>query len=103
MDPRKALLDWIERDRDRLIDFYQGFIRAKSPNPPGDTREAVAHISSFLDAAAVDEFIIHVIPHIIGEGIPLALQQHRDLPLKLLSCRTFPDGVVRLHYSIGSA
>src|SRR5215469_15694461 len=60
-------------------------------------------ISSLLDAAAVDEFIIHVIPHIIGEGIPLALQQHRDLPLKLLSCRTFPDGVVRLHYSIGSA
>ena len=56
-------------------------------------------IASFLDAAAVDEFIIHVIPHIIGEGIPLVSPRHRDLPLKLLACRTFPDGV-RLHYSI---
>ena len=59
-------------------------------------------IASFLDAAAVDEFIIHVIPHMIGEGIPLVSPRHRDLPLKLLACRTFPDGVVRLHYSIRS-
>lgn len=59
-------------------------------------------IASFLDAAAVDEFIIHVIPHMIGEGIPLVSPRHRDLPLKLLACRTFPDGVVRLHYSIKS-
>jgi GGDEF domain-containing protein len=27
------------------------FIRAKSPNPPGDTREAAAHVTAFLDAA----------------------------------------------------
>src|SRR5215472_6704965 len=59
-------------------------------------------IASFLDAAAVDEFIIHMIPHMIGEGIPLVSPRHRDLPLKLLACRTFRDGVVRLHYSIRS-
>jgi dihydrofolate reductase len=60
-------------------------------------------IASFLDAAAVDEFIIHVIPQMIGEGIPLVSPRHRDLPLKLLSCRKFPDGVVGLHYSIESS
>jgi|SRR5215831_16809125 len=61
-----------------------------------------ALIASFLEAGAVDEFIIHVIPHMIGEGIPLVSPQHRDLPLKLLTCRTFPDGVVVLHYSVES-
>ena len=60
-------------------------------------------IASFLDAAAVDEFIIHVIPQMIGEGIPLVSPRHRDLPLSLLSCRKFSDGVVRLHYSIESS
>ena len=62
-----------------------------------------ALIASFLEAAAVDEFIIHIIPHMIGEGIPLISPRHRDLPLKLLTCRTFPDGVVRLHYAIESS
>ena len=61
-----------------------------------------ALIASFLDAAAVDEFIIHVIPHMIGSGIPLISPRHRDLPLQLLGCRTFADGVVRLHYSVES-
>jgi dihydrofolate reductase len=60
-------------------------------------------IASFLDAAAVDEFIIHVIPHLIGEGIPLVSPRHRNLLLKLLSCRTFADGVVRLHYAVESS
>ena len=60
-------------------------------------------IASFLDAAAVDEFIIHVIPHMVGEGIPLASPRRRDLPLKLLACRTFADGVVRLHYTVESS
>jgi dihydrofolate reductase len=59
-------------------------------------------IASFLDAAAVDEFIIHVIPHMIGDGIPMVLPRHPDLPLKLLACRAFADGVVRLHYTVKS-
>ena len=45
-------------------------------------------------------FIIHVIPKIIGEGIPLIAPRHRDISLKLLSSKTFLDGVVRLHYAI---
>lgn len=59
-------------------------------------------IGSFLDAGVVDEFILHVIPHVIGEGIPLISPRHRDLPLKLLSCRPFADGVVMLRYAIAS-
>ena len=57
-------------------------------------------IASFLDEGAIDEFIIHVIPTLIGEGIPLIAPRHRNVALKLLSCRSFSDGVVRLHYAI---
>ena len=57
-------------------------------------------IAAFLDCGQVDEFIIHVIPKMIGEGIPLVAPSHRDIPLKLLASRKFPDGVVRLHYTV---
>ena len=57
-------------------------------------------IASFLDAGEIDEFIIHVIPKFIGEGIPLIAPRHRLVALKLRSTRRYPDGVVRLHYVV---
>jgi dihydrofolate reductase len=57
-------------------------------------------IASFLDAGEIDEFDIHVIPTLIGEGIPLVAPRHRDVPLRLHSSRKYPDGVVRLHYQL---
>ncbi len=60
-------------------------------------------IASFLDAGAIDEFIIHVIPTLIGEGIPLIAPKRRTVPLKLLSTKKFADGVVRLHYAVSEA
>jgi dihydrofolate reductase len=56
-------------------------------------------IASFVDAGAVDDFIIHVIPTFIGEGIPLIAPARRTVPLKLESTKAYEDGVVRLHYS----
>ena len=58
-------------------------------------------VAAFLDAGQVDEFIIHVIPKMIGEGIPLVAPRHRNLRLTLTSSKAFPDGVVRLHYAVG--
>jgi dihydrofolate reductase len=57
-------------------------------------------IASFLDEGEIDEFSIHVIPILIGEGIPLIKPKHRCIPLKLLSTKKFPDGVVRLNYRV---
>jgi len=57
-------------------------------------------IASFLDEEQIDEFSIHVIPILIGEGIPLIKPQQRSIPLKLLSTKKFPDGVVHLHYRV---
>jgi dihydrofolate reductase len=60
-------------------------------------------IASFLDEGAIDEFIIHVIPTFIGEGIPLIGPGQRTVPLKLLSTKKFSDGVLRLHYQVSEA
>src|SRR5437660_240749 len=57
-------------------------------------------IASFLDAGEIDEFMIHVIPTFIGEGIPLIAPDRRTVPLKLTACRKFTDGVVQLHYAV---
>jgi dihydrofolate reductase len=57
-------------------------------------------IASFLDEGEIDEFMIHVIPTFIGEGIPLIAPGHRTQPLKLISCTKFTDGVVKLHYAV---
>jgi dihydrofolate reductase len=56
---------------------------------------------SLLDAGEIDEFVIHVIPVIIGGGIPLVLPpRRRTVRLGLLSAKRFSDGVVRHHYAV---
>jgi dihydrofolate reductase len=57
-------------------------------------------IASFLDAGAIDEIVINVVPIFIGDGIPLIAPRHLDVPLRLRSTKAFPDGVVQLHYEV---
>jgi len=57
-------------------------------------------IASFLDAEAIDEFIISVIPTFIGSGVPLIAPRHCEVPLSLSAVTPFPDGVVQLHYVV---
>jgi dihydrofolate reductase len=58
-------------------------------------------IASFLDAGEIDEFDIHVIPVLIGEGIPLVARRRRDIALSLIESNAYPDGVVRIRYKVG--
>jgi len=57
-------------------------------------------IASFLDAGEIDEFIIHVTPTFIGEGIPLIAPRHRSVILGLKSVKSYSNGIVRLHYDL---
>ena len=57
-------------------------------------------IASFLDAQAIDEFVISVVPVFIGDGIPLIARRHRTTHLNLLSTERFEDGLVQLRYSL---
>ena len=60
-------------------------------------------IGSLLDEGEVDDLVLHVIPTLIGEGIPLVAPRHRLVPLELKAIRRFPDGVVRIHYAVKGA
>ena len=50
---KQMLLDRVEADREILVAFLRGFLRAKSPNPPGDTREATKYITDYLDGKRI--------------------------------------------------
>ncbi|WP_157089373.1 M20/M25/M40 family metallo-hydrolase, partial [Oceanibaculum pacificum] len=78
-DNRRQLLDWIEQDRDQLVAFFSGFLKAKSPNPPGDTRLAAAHIQAFLDKAGLPyriEAPQETMPNIVGSFVGAAPGRH---------------------------
>jgi succinyl-diaminopimelate desuccinylase len=85
---RELLCNWIDKERDILVAFLQAFIRAKSPNPPGDTRAAAAHITAFLDSQGLPHRTIapqESMPNIVGSfagsgpGPHLVLNGHIDV------------------------
>lgn len=88
MDGRKAeLLQRIDSDREVLLDFFRGFIRCPSPNPPGDTLQAAAHIQQFLARHGAEFRVIapsETMPNIAATfdaakpGRHLALNGHID-------------------------
>ena len=89
MEGRKAeLLQRIENDREVLLGFFRRFIRCRSPNPPGDTREAAGHIRQFLAQHGADFRVIapsEIMPNIVATfeaakpGRHLALNGHIDV------------------------
>lgn len=48
MTPKEQILAAIARDEQRIIDFLARLVRAPSPNPPGDTRQAMSVIEAEL-------------------------------------------------------
>ncbi|HEX8746431.1 MAG TPA: dihydrofolate reductase family protein [Pyrinomonadaceae bacterium] len=55
--------------------------------------------ASFLRLRLVDEFIISVIPIILGEGIPLFLHPYPEQRLKLNYAQQYPTGLVQMSFS----
>ncbi|HZS83517.1 MAG TPA: ArgE/DapE family deacylase [Stellaceae bacterium] len=87
-EAKQRLVQRIERDRERLLDFFRGFIRCPSPNPPGDTRLAVKHIQHLLDEHRVEHRVIapnEIMPNVVAAfdaakpGRHLALNGHIDV------------------------
>ena len=56
-------------------------------------------IGSFVDAGELDEFIVHVIPTFIREGVPM-IANGKDVQLSLIESHQYKDGVVKLHYVV---
>ena len=88
MSDRDTLAGWLDDDRDRLIGFLADFLRADSPNPPGDTLKAARHVIGFLEAGDLDHRIIApqpTMPNIVAAfdgakpGRHLVLNGHMDV------------------------
>jgi len=87
-DVKAQLAKWIDEDRDRIIGFLCDFVRAKSPNPPGDTTLAAAHVTRFLETKGLPFRVIApqpTMPNIVGAfdtgrpGHHLVLNGHMDV------------------------
>jgi dihydrofolate reductase len=55
-------------------------------------------VASFMEHRLIDEYIVSVVPIVLGDGIPLfkgPLPEHR---LELLESVDYPSGLVQLHY-----
>lgn len=55
-------------------------------------------IHSLLKNGLVDQFILSIIPHLLGSGIRLFKDNFPEQSLKLTDSKTFPSGLVQLWY-----
>jgi dihydrofolate reductase len=55
-------------------------------------------VNELLKENLIDEFIISVIPVILGDGVPLFKKGGPELKLKLNGSKQFDRGLVQLHY-----
>lgn len=62
-----------------------------------------ATIRQWLVAGLVDRMTISTVPVLIGDGIPLFGGTGADIPLELVSCETFPGGMVQRTYLVRSS
>ncbi|MCZ0812366.1 MAG: M20/M25/M40 family metallo-hydrolase [Pseudomonadota bacterium] len=85
---RERILDWLDEERDEIIALLKAFLRARSPNPPGDTLDAAQVVRDRLDAAGLDYRVIDPhprMPNIVSAlegGAPgrhLVLNGHMDV------------------------
>jgi len=57
-------------------------------------------VNELLKEKLIDEFIISVIPILVGDGIKLFKDGRPEQILRLLSTKQFETGLVQLHYSL---
>ena len=60
---------------------------------------------SFLDENLVDEIHLGITPHLLGSGLPLFPELIREIPLRLISCKTHKhkkedNAMVELFYEV---
>ena len=55
-------------------------------------------INAIRELGAVDEYIVHVMPVLLGAGIPLFAESGAVTSLSLVDSYVYEDGVVKLVY-----
>jgi dihydrofolate reductase len=59
-------------------------------------------IQRFLTAGCINRMVITRVPVLIGEGIPLFGRVPRDVALRHVATRSYPDGLVQSEYEVGA-
>lgn len=57
---------------------------------------------SMREAGLVDEYVVTVMPLLLGDGVPL-FRPGTGKRLRLAECQSFPDGVVQMRYQVADA
>lgn len=57
-----------------------------------------ALVDTFERAGCIDEYIISVVPQLLGDGVPLFTPGRRPRALELVNSRSYPSGLVQLNY-----
>lgn len=84
--------------------FYNGDLRELIQNLKGKTGKTIfvdggaEVVNRFLEFKLIDEFIISVIPVLVGDGTRLFKDGKPEQELELLSAKSFAKGLVQLHY-----
>lgn len=85
---RQSILDWLEAERDAIMGLLQDLLRARTPNPPGNTLEAAKIVRAFLEAQGLNYRVIDPhpeMPNIVASfegglrGRHLVLNGHMDV------------------------
>ncbi|QIE46716.1 M20 family metallopeptidase [Pseudohalocynthiibacter aestuariivivens] len=58
---RQQILQWLDEERDQIVALLQAFLRAPSPNPPGNTLQAAQVVRDYLTSEGLDHRVID--PH----------------------------------------
>jgi len=59
-----------------------------------------ATIQAFLAADAITDLTLSLVPVLLGEGVRLFGKTGHDVPLRLRQSKSFPSGLVQLHYGV---
>lgn len=79
---------WVQQDRQSIVELCSNLVRCKTPSPPGDTREAMTLVKNFLSSkglafkeVAADVTMPNLIStqHMSTEGKHLMLSGHLDV------------------------
>lgn len=57
-------------------------------------------ITRFLNAGLIDEIILSRLPVLIGSGLPLFGRVNRDIRLRHVGTRDYPNGIVQSRYEV---
>lgn len=94
-----------KKGRENHVQFYSGELSTlveKFMNRPGQRNVFVdggaATVHAFLQEKLLDQMILSIIPTTLGEGIRLFQSGIGQQIWKLVDSRSFPSGLVQLHY-----